>query len=85
MSSPEWEATRSKVEAMLRKEKEKAFVASVYLELKPPLGWDNSQILSCKVYRAKVLAVWCRKGNIKEHVIHFIGSMGPFSYDIGLP
>lgn len=73
--------TRTKVEALLRREKEKASL-TVTCNLRPPYLAE----IGAKPYFSgySVSKVWKPRGNTREHVARFHDFMGPFAYDVDL-
>lgn len=65
---------RSEVEAMLDKEKEKAFAFMIDLDLKPPYPTE----IVMKAYTIGYVApqfkiINSRRGNTRDHIVHFLG------------
>lgn len=74
--------TRAEVEAMLQREKEKASLTAVCLNIRPPYP---AKIVT-KPYPLGYSVLKFQKfdgdrGKIREHVFLFLDSMGPFPYD----
>lgn len=72
---------QSNVEAMLRREKEKAFVSSICLELKPPSSWMKNP----SEYAIPQFQNFDdRRENTLEHVVCFLDFVDAFTHDVDL-
>lgn len=74
--------TRFEVEAMLWREKEKAFISSICLDLKPPYAVE----IVAKSYPVGYVTPQFhkfedRRGNKRKHVVRFLESMGAYDHD----
>lgn len=75
--------TRFKVEAMLRNKKEKAYVSSVYLDMKPPWSVEvGGKPYSAGNIMPKFQMFDACRGNTRAHVTCFLDSMGGYALDL---
>lgn len=75
--------TRSEVEARLKREREKASISSIYMDL------EALTLLTVKPYPVWYVAsefqkVDGRRGNTREHGVHFLDGMGAHAPDTNL-
>lgn len=72
--------THFKVDAMLKKEKEKAFVTSVCLVLKPPHLVEVAANPILQDILSRSSRGFVAEGNTWEHFVSFLDSIGPFAH-----
>lgn len=76
--------TKSEVEAMLRRERNKTSMSSIFLDQSPLRCRCCDETLPSGVFYSTIQSFDSIRGNTKEHVVHLLDSIGAHAYDVDL-